>query len=163
MGPCRRSYILFVQKFRTSEMLVKWSPISKLPDIKLSQIPDSRYIFFTSTRTHLFVIPIEPVSWYLQILSRVYYDWISSIGWHVKFADLYVSLWLSTFCIIFPSFLQAGVSPFDRRNFQLLCSCVLGWSKIYKDHLWNKDIANIKARWPAGKKQKTRVSRYLKR
>ena len=43
MWPCRRSYIPPVQKFRTSKMLNNWSPIFKLSDIKLSQIPDGRY------------------------------------------------------------------------------------------------------------------------
>ena len=47
MGPCRRSYILLVRKFRTSEMLDKWSPTSKLSDIKSFHYPDCRYIFFT--------------------------------------------------------------------------------------------------------------------
>ena len=45
MGPCRKSYILLVRKFWTSEMLDKWSPASKLSDIKLSHIPDGRHIF----------------------------------------------------------------------------------------------------------------------
>ena len=45
MGPCRRSYILLVQNFRTSEMLNRWSPTSKLSNIKLSHYPDVRYIF----------------------------------------------------------------------------------------------------------------------
>ena len=80
MGPCRRSYILLVRKFRTSEMLDKWSPTSKLWDIKLFHYPDCRYIFFTCTRTHLSTIPIKPIFWYLQIFSLVYYDWILSIG-----------------------------------------------------------------------------------
>ena len=47
IGPYRRSYILLVRKFQTSEMMDKWSPTSKLSDIKLSRIPDDRYIFFT--------------------------------------------------------------------------------------------------------------------
>ena len=41
MGPCRRSYILYFRKFRTSEMLDKWSATSKLSDTKLSHYPDS--------------------------------------------------------------------------------------------------------------------------
>ena len=45
MRPCRRSYILLIRIFRTSEMLDEWSPTSKLSDIKLSHIPDSQYIF----------------------------------------------------------------------------------------------------------------------
>ena len=53
MGPCRRSYILLVRKFRTSEMLNKWSPTSKLFDIKFSHYSDGRYIFFTCTRSRL--------------------------------------------------------------------------------------------------------------
>ena len=48
MGRCRRSYILLVRKFRTSEMLDKWSPTSKLSDIKLFHYPDWRYIFHLS-------------------------------------------------------------------------------------------------------------------
>ena len=53
MGPCRKSYILLVRKFWTSEILDKWSPRSNLSDIKLSHIPNGQYIFFTCTRTHL--------------------------------------------------------------------------------------------------------------
>ena len=45
MGSCRRSYILLVQKFQTSEMLDKWSPTSKLSHIKFPHNPDGRYIF----------------------------------------------------------------------------------------------------------------------
>ena len=45
MGLCCRSFILLVQKFRTSEMLEKWSTTSKLCDVKLSHTLDSRYIF----------------------------------------------------------------------------------------------------------------------
>ena len=132
MGPCRRSYILLVQKFRTSKMLDEWSPTSKLSDIKLPHIPDGWYIFFTCTRTHLSAIPAELVFWYLQIFSCVYYDWILSIGKHVNFTDLGVSLWLSAFCMIFPAFLQTGISAFDGRSFQLVrsCVCVLRRSKI---------------------------------
>ena len=37
-----RSYILLVRKFRTSEMLDKWSPTSKLSDIKSFHYPDCR-------------------------------------------------------------------------------------------------------------------------
>ena len=47
MGPCHRSYILIVQKFWTSKMLDKWSPTSKLSNIKLSHYLDGRHIFFT--------------------------------------------------------------------------------------------------------------------
>ena len=106
MGPCRKSYTLLARKFRTSEILDKWSLISKLSDIKLSHIPDVRYIFF-----HLFENP--PVchtyltfSWYFKIFSRVCYDWVLSIGYHVNFADLGVPLGLSTFCIVLPTFFQ---------------------------------------------------------
>ena len=35
MGPCCKSYILLVRKFQNSEMLDKWSPTSKLSDVKL--------------------------------------------------------------------------------------------------------------------------------
>ena len=111
MGPCRKSYILLVRKFWNSEMLNKWSPTSKLSDIKLSHIPDGRYIFFTCTRTHLSAIPIKPVFWYFQIFSRVCYDWVLSTGCHANFADLGVTLGLSTFCIIFPTFLRTSISP----------------------------------------------------
>ena len=45
MGPFRRSYILLVQKSQTTEMLDKWSPTSKLSDIKFYHYPDGRYIF----------------------------------------------------------------------------------------------------------------------
>ena len=111
MGPCHKSYILLVRKFRISEMLDKWSLASKLSDIKLSHIPDGRYIFFTCTRTHLSAIPIKPVFWYFKIFSRVCYDWVLSIGYHVNFADLGVTLGLSTFCIIFPTFFRTSISP----------------------------------------------------
>ena len=111
MGPCRRSYILLVRKFRTSEMLDKWSPTSKVLDIKLYHIADGRYIFFTCTRTHLSTIPKKPVFWYFQIFSHVFYDWVLSFGYHVNFADLGVALGLSTFCIIFPTFFRTCISP----------------------------------------------------
>ena len=45
MGPFRRSYILLVQKSQTTEMLDKWSPTSKLSDIKFSHYPAGRYVF----------------------------------------------------------------------------------------------------------------------
>ena len=61
MSPCRRSYILLVQKCWTSEIMDKWSPISKLSIFKFSHYPYGRYIFFTCTRTRLSAIPIEPV------------------------------------------------------------------------------------------------------
>ena len=108
MDPCRNSYIILIRKFRTSEMLDKWSPTSKLLDIKLSHIPDDRYIFSTCTRTHLSAITFF---WYFQIFSRVCYDWVLSIGYHVNFADLGVTLGLSTFCIIFPTFFRTSLSP----------------------------------------------------
>ena len=111
MGPCRRFYILLVQKFRTSEMLDKWSPTYKLSDVKLSHCPDGWYIFFTCMRTHLSAIPIKSVFWYPQIFSLVYYNWILSIRFHVSLADLGVSVRLSTFCIIFPTFLRTVISP----------------------------------------------------
>ena len=95
MGPCRRSCIILVWKFRTSEMLEKWSPTSKLSHIKLSNYPDSRYIFSTCTRTHLSAIPIKLVFWYLQIFYRVYnfeYLMTCQLCWFgCKAATVYVS------------------------------------------------------------------------
>ena len=111
MGPCRRSYILLVRKFRTSEMLEKWSPTSKLSDIKLSHIPDCRYIFFTCTRTYLSAIPVKPVFWYFKIFPRVCYDWGLNIGYHVNFADLGVTSGMSTFCMIFTAYFRTIISP----------------------------------------------------
>ena len=73
-GPCRKSYILLVRKFWTSEIFDKWSPTSKLSDIKLSHIPDGQYNFFTCTRTHLSTIPIKPIFLFFQIFSLVCYD-----------------------------------------------------------------------------------------
>ena len=110
-GPSHRSYILLVRNFWISEMLGKWSPISKLSDIKFSHHPDGRYTFFTCRRTRLSAIPIKPDFLYLQIFSLVYYDWILSIGQHVNIADLGVSLRLPTFCIIFPTFFRTVISP----------------------------------------------------
>ena len=69
MDPCRRSYILLVRKFRTSKMLDKWSPTSKLSNIKCSHYLDGRYIFFSCTRTPLSAISVKPVFLYLQIFS----------------------------------------------------------------------------------------------
>ena len=105
MGPCRMSYTLLVRRFRTSEMLRKWSPTSKLSDIKLSHSPDDRHIFFTCTRTCLSAMPIKLIFWYLQIFSFVYCDCI------VYFADLVLSLRLPTFCITFATFLRTGICP----------------------------------------------------
>ena len=109
MGPCRNSYILLVRKFRTSKMLVKCSPTSKLLDVKLSHISDDRYIFSICTRTHLSAMTF--FFWYFQIFSRVCYDWVLSIGYHVNFANLGVNLGLPTFCIIFPTFFRTSISP----------------------------------------------------
>ena len=75
VGQCCKSYILLFRKFQTSEMLDKWKlekSTSKLSDIKLPHIPDGQYFIFTCTRTRL----------------------------SVNFADLGLSLPLSTFCII---------------------------------------------------------------
>ena len=47
---------MFNVQFQTSKMLGKWSPTFNLLDIKLSHIPDDRYIFSTCTRTFLSVI-----------------------------------------------------------------------------------------------------------
>ena len=69
MDPCRRSYILLVRKFRTSKLLDKWSPTSKLSNIKCSHYLDCRYIFFSCTRTPLSAISVKPVFLYLQIFS----------------------------------------------------------------------------------------------
>ena len=69
MDPCRRSYILLVRKFRTSKLLDKWSPTSKLSNIKCSHYLDGRYIFFSCTRTPLSAISVKPVFLYLQIFS----------------------------------------------------------------------------------------------
>ena len=69
IGLCRRSYILLVRKFRTSKMLDKWSPTSKLSNIKCSHYLDGRYIFFSCTRTPLSAISVKPVFLYLQIFS----------------------------------------------------------------------------------------------
>ena len=103
MGSCRKSYIVLVRKFRTSKMLDNWSSTSKLSTSKL--------YFFTCVRTHLSAIPIKPVFWYFQIFFRVCYDWVLSVGYHVNFADLDITLGLSTFCIISPTFFQASISP----------------------------------------------------
>ena len=69
MDPCRRSYILLVRKFRTSKLLDKWSPTSKLSNIKCSHYLDGRYIFFSCTRTPLSAISVKPAFLYLQIFS----------------------------------------------------------------------------------------------
>ena len=107
---------------------------SYIQAVRYQIVPHSKWLiyFFTCTRTHLSAIPAELVFWYLQIFSCVYYDWILSIGKHVNFTDLGVSLWLSAFCMIFPTFLQTGISAFDGRSFQLVrsCVCVLRRSKI---------------------------------
>ena len=78
LGPCRRSYILLVRKFRTSEMLGKWSPTSKVSDIKLSHYPNGRYIFFTCTGTRLSVILFKPAFWYLFLclLRLKFENWL---------------------------------------------------------------------------------------
>ena len=92
MGRCRRSYILLVRKFRTSEMLDKWSPTSKLCNIKFFHYPDCRYIFFTCTRTHLSTIPIKP----FLISSNLF----PCLLW------LNFEYWL---CIVFTTFLRTGI------------------------------------------------------
>ena len=88
MGPCRRPYILPVQKFRTSEMLDKWSPISKLSDIKLPHYPDGQYILFTCTRTRLSTILIKPVFWFFKsfpcLLWLNFEYWITYQFWQFR-------------------------------------------------------------------------------
>ena len=107
MDRCRRSYMLLVRKFRTSEMLDKWRPTSKLPDIKLFHYPDYRYIVFTCTRTRLSAIRFKPIFWHLQIFSLVYYDWILSIA----FAEF-----LQRFCglVFFLTLLEFSLTEFPR-------------------------------------------------
>ena len=62
MCPCHGSYILLVRKFRTSEMLDEWSTTSKLSNIKLSHIPDGRYIYiFYFYETRLSALPVFDV------------------------------------------------------------------------------------------------------
>ena len=111
MGPSRKSCILLFRIYQASETLDKWSPTSKLYNIKLPHIPDGRYIFFSCTRTYLSVIPIKPVFRYLQIFSCICYDWVLSIGYYVNFGLLGVTLGLSTFFIIFPTFFWTSISP----------------------------------------------------
>ena len=62
-----------VLKFWTSEMLDEWSPTSKLSDIRLSHIPDDRYIYFLCTRTHLSTIPVFDIFKSFPVFSC---DWI---------------------------------------------------------------------------------------
>ena len=99
MGPYHRSCIVLVWKFQTSEMLDKWSPTFKLSHIKLSHYPDSRYIFSTCTRTHLFTIRIKLVFWNLQIFSCLYnfeYWMTCQLCWfRCKAVTVYVSDHLS--------------------------------------------------------------------
>ena len=73
--------------------------ISKLSDIKKSHIPDSRYIFFSCTKTHLSTTSIRPVFWYLKIFFRVCYHWVLRIGYHVNFVNLSV---VHNFSNVFP-------------------------------------------------------------
>ena len=95
MGPCCRSYILLIRKFRTSEMLDKWSPTSKLSDIKLSHYPDCRYIFFTCTRTHLSALSLTCVLISSNLFPCLWLNfeyWITcKLGWfRCKSATAYV-------------------------------------------------------------------------
>ena len=108
ISPRCNSYILLVREFWTSKMLDEWSPTSKLLATKLSQILDNWYIFFTCMRTHLSAITFF---WYFQFFSSVFYDWVLSTEYYVNFTDLGVTLGLSTFCIIFPTFFQTSISP----------------------------------------------------
>ena len=58
---------------------------------------------------HLSAISVLDIFKSFQVFSR---DWILSIGYHVNLADSGVSLRLSTFYIIFPTFLWIGISPY---------------------------------------------------
>ena len=108
MGPCRRSSIVLVWKFRTSKMLDKWSPTYKLSHIKLSYYQNSQYFFS---------LALEPTCppYLLKLFFNIFKSFpvfiLLSIGLHVNFADLDVSVRLSIFRIIFPRFLRTGISP----------------------------------------------------
>ena len=111
MGLCRKPYILLVRKFQTSEMLVKWSPTSKLSDIKLSHILDGRHIFLLVREPTCPPYLLNLFFLYFQIFFRVCYDRVLSIGYHVNFADLGITLGLFTFCTVSPTFFQTSISP----------------------------------------------------
>ena len=110
VGPCRMSYILLpkISNFRNVGQVK-----SHIQAVRYQTVPSSKrsIYFFPCTRIHLSTIPIKAVFLYFQIFSHVYYDWILSIEQHVNFPDLVASLRLSTFCIIFPTFLRTGISP----------------------------------------------------
>ena len=108
IGPCRRSYILLLQKFGTSEMLDKWSPKSKLSEIKWSCYLNGRYIFCSCTRARLSAVPINPIFPYLQIfLLWLNFDYMITCQLcrlRCKSATVYV---LHNFSNV----LAAGISP----------------------------------------------------
>ena len=102
----RRPYILLVRKFRTSEMLDKWSLTSKLFDIKLSHIPDVRYIFFTCTRTHLSAIPVFDIFKIFPVFSR---PWMNFEYWITCQLCEYCEYWITcqvSDCLRFASFFE---------------------------------------------------------
>ena len=107
MNPCRRSCIILVWKFWICKILEKWSPTSKLCHIKLSNYPDSRYIFSTCREP---VCPPYLLNLFFDIFKSFIVFIILSIWWYANFADLSVRLRLSTFQIIFPRFLRTGIS-----------------------------------------------------
>ena len=110
MGRCRRSYILLVRKFRTSEMLDKWSPTSKLSDIKLFHYPDGRYFF------HLYDIKLfhYPDGRYFFTCTRARLSAILFFTYFLISSNFFPCLlWLNFeywLCIVF-TFLRTGISP----------------------------------------------------
>ena len=98
MGPCHRSYILLVQKFRTSEMLDKWSPTSKVSVIKLSHYPDGQYNFWIvrEATCPLYLLPCVLIHRVKSSYSELFWSAFSRIWteygeiWSSKFPEISV-------------------------------------------------------------------------
>ena len=96
MGPCRRSYILLVQKFRTSEMLDKWSPTSKVSVIKLSHYPHGQYNFWLvrEPTCPLYLLPCVLIHCVKSSYSELFWSAFSRIWteygeiWSSKFPEI---------------------------------------------------------------------------
>ena len=91
-------------------MLDKWSPTSKLSEIKLFHYPDCRYIFFSLARE----AACPPYLLNLFLISSNLFPcllWLNFECWLTcqlcRFSRKSAT---ATFCIIFPTFLRTGIS-----------------------------------------------------
>ena len=169
MGPCRRSCIVLVWKFRTSKMLDKWSPSSKLPHIKLSHYQDSQY-FFSLARDA--TCPPYLLNLFFDIFKSFTFEYLVTcqLCWFgCKCVTIYVSenfskvledRYFSWLCLnfidwIFGRFFPSVFSPWPKKKKDTWKSCSTKFSpyshSIYsfkgKCNFCNRDNCFRKIKW----------------